>query len=346
MSTKARSGLEEISADGQFARKDAVWRNWVKEGDSQFPPEANRYHLYISHSCPWANRCHAVLRMKGLEKVISISVAHPTWQATRPGQDEHRGWAFASESDEPFTSPTGYGSFPATGCIPDTINNAKFVRDLYELAKDSDGKYTLPILWDVKTQTIVSNESADIISMLNSAFNQFSTNPQLDLNPENLRGKIEEINKWVYPGINNGVYRCGFAQTQTAYNAAFDELFDSLDKCEEMLSQSRYLCGETLTLADIRLFMTLIRFDLVYIVYFKADKKRLSVDYPNLFEYMKDLYQMPCIGETIDFYHIKTHYFSSHPNLNVYAIVPRGDVCDFNAPHDRARFDTPSAKKA
>jgi len=187
MSSKARTALDEIGADGHFARKEAAWRSWIKVGDSQFPPEGNRYHLYVSHACPWANRCHAVLRLKGLENVISVSVAHPTWQATRQGEDEHCGWAFASETDAPFTSSTGYGSFPATGCIPDPFYDAKFVRDLYELAKDTEGKYTVPVLWDTKTKTIVSNESADIMEMFSTAFDQFSEMPQLDLNPANLR---------------------------------------------------------------------------------------------------------------------------------------------------------------
>lgn len=338
---KARTALDEMSTDGQFKRKESVYRNWIRKG-GEFEPEAGRYHLYVSLACPWASRCVAVMNMKGLQDVIGLSVTHPTWQHTRPGQDEHSGWAFASPEDAPRASTTGHGSFGCEGCIPDTVTGAQFVRDLYEKVDDTFGKYTVPVLWDKKTGVIVNNESAEIVRMLNSEFNDLASNPGLDLYPEEMRAKIDEVNDWVYPSINNGVYRCGFATSQEAYDAAFQELFSALDRCEKILGEQRYIAGDRLTEADVRLFHTLIRFDEVYVVYFKTNRNFIH-ELPNLREYTKDVHQTPGVSASVNIQHIKFHYFTSHPKLNYYAIVPKGGEAWWEQPHNRAeRFPAPA----
>lgn len=332
----ARTALDETNPTGEFKRTEAGFRSIIEPG-GRFEPEAGRYHLYVSYACPWANRCLATLYMKGLEDVVGVSVVHPTWQRSRPGVpgDEHCGWAFRDPSDPPLSSATGYGSFSCAGCVPDTINGAKFVRDLYDLAHDTAGKYSVPVLWDKKERTIVNNESSEIIRMFNSAFNHLAKNPSLDLYPEDLKQAIDDANEWIYPTINNGVYRCGFATSQAAYDAAFGELFASLERCEEILSRQRYIAGPVLTEADVRLFMTLIRFDEVYVVYFKTNRKFIH-EYPNLRNYVRELHQTPGIGRSINMDHIKVHYFTSHPKLNYYAIVPGGAEPWWEQPHDRA----------
>jgi len=331
------TSLDLHNKDGHFVRKDAVFRNWI-EADGQFPPEANRYHLYVSLACPWANRCLAVMYMKGLEDVIGLSVVHPTWQKTREGQ-EHCGWVFANPTDPPLTSSTGHGSFDCAGCIPDTVNGSKFVRDLYEKAMDDPdytGVYSVPVLWDKKQGTIVNNESSEILRIFNSAFNDLAKNPGLDLCPPALSEQIEAVNKWVYPDINNGVYKCGFARSQSAYEAAFSTLFGALDRVEDILGKQRYIAGDVLTEADIRLFMTLIRFDEVYVVYFKTNKKFIH-QYPNMSNYVREIYQTPGVKESINMDHIKTHYFTSHPVLNHYAIIPVGGEPWWEVPHTRGK---------
>lgn len=333
--SKARTAVDETT-DGAFVRTAAGFRSMV--GEDGFDPEAGRYHLYVSLACPWANRCLAVLYIKGLEDAIGVSVVHPTWQRTRPDDptDAHCGWVFRAPTDPPLSSPTGMGSFGCEGCVPDGVNGAKTVRDLYELARDTTGKYSVPVLWDKKRSTIVNNESSEIIRMLNSDFNAFAKNPGLDLYPPALRGAIDAANEWVYPSINNGVYRCGFAQKQEPYEAAFRELFSALDRCEEILSRQRYLAGDVLTEADVRLFMTLIRFDEVYVVYFKTNGHFIH-EYPNLRGYVQDVYQAHggAIGRSISIPHIKTHYFTSHPTLNYYAIIPVGGEPWWEQPHNR-----------
>ncbi|KAG2426855.1 hypothetical protein HYH02_014708 [Chlamydomonas schloesseri] len=333
---KARTALDETSKTGEFKRTEAGYRNQIAPG-TRFEPEAGRYHLYVSLACPWACRCLSVLHMKGLADVIGVSVTHPTWQRTRPDDpaDEHCGWVFRSPEDPPLSSTTGFGAFPCTGCIPDTVNGAVNVRQLYDMANDTTGKYSVPVLWDKKEKTIVNNESSEIIRMFNSAFNDFAKNPGLDLYPEALRAAIDEVNAWTYPSINNGVYRCGFATSQAAYDAAFQELFSALDRVEDILSRQRYLVGDVITEADVRLFQTLIRFDEVYVVYFKTNKRFLR-EYPNIAGYVRELYQEPGMKPAVDMYHIKTHYFTSHPKLNYYAIVPRGGEAWWEQPHDRA----------
>lgn len=338
MAGQSRTALHETGKSGEFQRKDSVYRNWVKEG-GEYAPEAGRYTLYISYACPWANRCLAVRNLKGLEDAIDLSVTHPTWQRTRPDnpEDEHTGWTFASPDDPPFSSSTGFGSFDCRDCIPDPNVGAKSIRDLYDKVDDTNGKYTVPVLWDKETSSIVNNESADIVRMLNADFNSIAKCPEVDLYPEALRADIDAANEWIYPTINNGVYRCGFAQSQSAYETAFSELFASLDRVEDILSKNRYLTGSQLTEADIRLFMTLIRFDEVYVVYFKTNRNRLA-EMPNIKNYVQELYQMPGIKEAINIYHIKTHYFTSHPRLNYYSVVPHGGAPYWEEPHDRERL--------
>ncbi|GAX81783.1 hypothetical protein CEUSTIGMA_g9211.t1 [Chlamydomonas eustigma] len=317
--------LQPLTNNGAFKRTDAGFRNIITPG-GVFEPEAGRYHLYISLACPWAHRCLIMLNLKGLQDVIGLSIVHPTWQRTRPDhpEDHHTGWAFVSEGDEPlYSSPGGNGPFTNEGCIPDHVNEAKFVRDLYDMAGDTVGRYSVPVLWCKKVKTIVNNESSEIIRMLNTEFNSLAKNAGLDLYPSHLQQEIDEINSWVYPTINNGVYRCGFAAKQEPYEQAFDELFSSLDRCEDILSKKRYIAGDVFTEADIRLFVTLIRFDPVYVVYFKTNKKFLR-EYPNLREYVREIFHMPGVHETVDISHIKVHYFTSHQRLNYFSVVPKG----------------------
>lgn len=341
MAESPKTAVEEVKA-GAFVRTAAVHRNAVSAAPgSQYPPESGRYHLYISLACPWACRCYMVLKLKGLEHCIGVSITHPTWQRTRPEKDEHCGWAFADPKDGTvFASPAGHGKFGSEGCIP-CPEGSRFVRDLYEAAGTDGPKFTVPLLWDRRTRTIVSNESSDIIRMFNTEFDAFAKHPEVDLYPEPLRPAIDAVNAWVYEAINNGVYRCGFATKQEPYEEAFRGLFAALDRCEAILSRQRYLAGDRLTEADIRLFVTLIRHDPVYVVYFKTDGARIR-DYPNLRDYVRDLYSVPAIRETVDMRHIKVHYFTSHPALNQYAIVPVGGSAWWEEPSDRAsKFSAP-----
>ncbi|XP_027346741.1 uncharacterized protein LOC113858342 isoform X1 [Abrus precatorius] len=324
----ARSSLDEISDSGAFERSASTFRNFISSNpNSQFAAESGRYHLYISYACPWASRCLAYLNIKGLNKAISFSVVKPVFERTRES-DEYKGWVFPdSETDVP-------------GAEPDMLNGAKSVRELYEIASTNyTGKYTVPILWDKKRKTIVNNESSEIIRMFNTEFNNVAENPTLDLYPADLKAQIDEINEWIYDSINNGVYKCGFAKKQEPYNEAARQLYESLDKCENILSKQRYICGNTLTEADIRLFVTLIRFDEVYSVHFKCNKKLLR-EYPNLFNYTKDIFQIPGISSTVNMEHIKLHYYGSHPSINPFGIVPVGPSIDYSAPHDRERFSS------
>lgn len=338
---KARSALDEMSNTGEFKRTDSTYRDHVQKG-TRFEPEAGRYHLYIAYACPWASRCLAVRNLKGLQDAIGLSVTHSTWQRTKPDtKDEHCGWAFADPKDAPLHSSQGYGEFPADDCIPDTVNGAKFVRDLYEKVGDTAGKYTVPVLWDKKENTIVNNESSEIMRTFNSEFNNIAKNPELDLYPEDLRSAIDEVNSWVYPTINNGVYRSGFATTQKAYETAFNEVFASLDKAEQILSKQRFIAGNRFTEADLRLFVTLIRFDEVYYVYFKCNKRNIR-EYPHLQNYTREIYQMPGIKESVNMNHIKMHYYTSHAKLNYYAVIPKGlDGTNnkwWEQPHNRDSF--------
>ena len=302
---------------GKFVRTESSFRNWVTKdgsagpsGDAGFTAEPDRYHLYVSHACPWAHRALIFRALKGLEDVISVSVVHPLMPA--------ESWVF--------------GEYP--GATEDHINHAHYLYENYlKVDPDFDGLVTVPVLWDKKQQTIVNNESSEIIRMLNSAFDTFA-NAELDFYPEALRTEIDEINEPIYNNINNGVYRAGFARTQKAYDRAYDRLFNTMDELEDRLSKQRYLVGDQITEADWRLFTTLVRFDAVYYNHFKTNKKRL-MDYPNLWGYTRELYQVPGVAETVNMDHIKYHYFASHRSINPTGIVPKGPEIDFMLPHGR-----------
>lgn len=301
--------------NGAFVRADSSIRNWVRrDGSTPFRPEAGRYHLYVSYACPWAHRTLLARRLKGLTRAISVSVVLPVL-----GED---GWELRS----------GPGS--ATDALPN-------VRHLYEIYVRSDdtytGRVTVPVLWDRNTQSIVSNESSDIMRMFNDEFAAVARSG-VDLCPPEFRERIDALNDFVYDRINNGVYRCGFAATQEAYETAFARLFEGLEFVERTLSESRYLTGDACTEADWRLFPTLVRFDPVYALHFKCNKRRMS-DYPNLFGYLRELYQWPGVAETVNFEHIKEHYYRSHPHLNPGGIVPAGpDLSYLRWPHVRDQF--------
>lgn len=302
------------STGGRFVREDSQFRNRVTaDGSSGFRAEAGRYHLYVSLACPWAHRTLIFRRLKQLEDSISVSVVNPYM-----GKN---GWTF--EPDE--------------ACVADTINNKQYLYEIYLLAdKKYTGRVTVPVLWDKQECTIVSNESADIIRMLNSEFNACAEN-QIDYYPPHLRNEIDSINTRVYENVNNGVYRCGFATSQEAYEEAFGQLFDVLDELEKRLDKQRYLAGSQLTEADWRLFTTLLRFDPVYVGHFKCNRRRIA-DYYNLSNYLRELYQYPGIEPTVNFRHIKRHYYQSHPSINPSRIVPLGPEQNLHAAHDRSRL--------
>ncbi len=298
-------------ADGAFIRRDSVFRRWVTaDGSSEFPAESGRYHLYVSLACPWAHRTVIFRKLKRLEDVVSLTVVDPIRDA--------RSWAFRD--------------MPGAG--PDPINGFAFLSEAY-FATDPqyDGNVTVPVLWDKETRQIVNNESSEIIRMLGSAFDAF-TDAKHDYYPAELRDEIDAVNARVYPTVNNGVYRCGFAGSQRAYDRAFVELFESLDWLEDRLSRQRYLVGERTTEADWRLFTTLLRFDPVYVGHFKCNRNRI-VDMPNLWGFTRELYQWPGVAETVNFDHIRRHYYMTHPSLNPRRIVPGGPRIDFTEGHGR-----------
>lgn len=308
------------ASGGRFQREESGFRDWITKdgsagpsGSGGFKAEPNRYHLYVSLACPWAHRTMIYRKLKGLEDMISISAVHPFMR-------EH-GWTFAE----------------GTGVISDPIFNADYMHQIYTAAKsDYTGRVTVPVLWDKKTNTIVSNESSEIIRMFNSAFDDVGALP-VDFLPSELVDEIDELNAFIYPKVNNGVYRSGFATTQEAYEEAVTELFEALDTLEKRLADKRYLTGNTITEADWRLFTTLVRFDPVYVGHFKCNIRRI-VDYPNLWGYVRDLYQVPGIAETVNMDHIKTHYYASHDTINPTEIVPVGPAIDFDSSHDRAHL--------
>lgn len=312
------TGKSVIDKKGAFQRAQSAFRNWVTaDGSSGFKAEAGRYHLYVSLACPWAHRTLIFRKLKGLEDVISVNVVD--WML-----NFETGWEFNEKRD---------------ACTQDTENGCKLLKDVYKKADpEYDKRVTVPVLWDKQKKTIVNNESSEIIRMLNSEFNAFcktEEGKQLDLYPEKLRKEIDEINEWIYPNINNGVYRAGFATSQEAYDEAVNGLFEALDKVEGILSKQRYLVGPTLTEADIRLFVTLVRFDQVYEQHFKCNKKRI-MDYPNIWPYLRDIYQTNGIAQTVNMEHIKKHYMLSHRSINPYGIVSIGPDIDFKEPHQRA----------
>ncbi len=309
------------STGGAFKRSTAKYRNWITAdgsagptGDTGFKAESGRYHLYVSLACPWAHRTLVFRAIKDLTPHIGVSVVHPDMLGD--------GWSF----DTDFPGATG-----------DKLYDLPFARDIYLKADPkASGRVTVPILWDTQRETIVSNESSEIIRMFNSAFDDITGNTQ-DFWPVALRDEIEEVNTRVYDTVNNGVYKSGFATTQDAYEAAVVPLFDSLDRLEDRLSRQRYLVGDRITEADWRLFTTLIRFDSVYHLHFKCNRRRI-VDYPNLWAYTRELYQWPGVAETVNLDHIVRHYHYSHESINPNRIIPINPVLDFAAPHGRDRL--------
>ncbi len=306
------------STGGKFERSAAKFRNWITadgsagpSGEPGFKAESGRYHLYVSYACPWAHRALVFRAIKGLTDHIGVSVVHPEMLSD--------GWTFQTDFD---------------GATGDRLFDLPFARDLYtKAAPKFSGRVTVPILWDKHQNTIVSNESSEVIRMLNTAFDDITGNTD-DYWPEHLRDDIEPINDRIYDTVNNGVYKAGFATSQEAYADAVYPLFDSLDWIEDILSKKRYLMGDTLTEADWRLFTTLVRFDKVYHTHFKCNRRRI-VDYPNLWAYTRELYQFPGVADTVHFDHIVRHYHYSHDNINPHRIIPINPVIDFDEPHRR-----------
>lgn len=317
-----REGRDARTVNGEFVRREAQFRARVTaDGSSGFAAEAGRYHLYVSTACPWAHRTLIFRKLMALEEVISVSIVDPVVV--------NEGWAFGS----------------GAGCIPDTVNGFHHLHQTYAKSKpDYIGRVSVPVLWDKKTSVIVNNESSEIIRMLNGEFKAFARSHE-DYYPKALRADIDAVNELVYANVNNGVYRTGFATTQEAYERAFNALFGALDQLESRLARSRYLVGSRITEADWRLFSTLVRFDAVYHGHFKCNLRRI-IDYPNLSNYLRDLYQVPGVADTVDMEHIKRHYYASHRHINPTGIVPKGPELDFLAPHDRARKFAPAQRLA
>jgi putative glutathione S-transferase len=305
------------SKDGRFVRVETQFRNWITAdgspgptGAGGFRAEPGRYHLYVSLACPWAHRTLIMRALKGLEDAIGMSVVH--WLIA------DQGWEF---KDGP-------------GATGDRLYGLDYLHQLYTRARpDYTGRVSVPVLWDKERQTIVNNESPEIIRMLNAAFDQVGARGP-DYYPKPLRPAIDAVNDQVFEHVNNGVYKAGFARSQEAYDEAVTALFETLDALDERLSRQRYLAGDRLTEADIRLFTTLVRFDPVYVGHFKCNLRRL-VDYPNLWPYTRELYQHPAITPTVDFHHIKHHYYRSHESVNPTGIVPKGPIIDWDQPHGR-----------
>lgn len=298
--------------DGRFIREESQFRNWVTadgsagpSGEGGFKAESGRYHLYIANACPWANRAMIMRKLKGLEDMISVSVVNPLM-----GEN---GWTFEPEED----------------VVPDPVNDADFLYEVYtHVEPEYSGRVTVPVLYDLKQDTIVNNESSEIMRMLNSAFDEVGAK-EGDYYPEDLRGDIDTINERVYNAVNNGVYKAGFATKQKVYDEEVTNLFEALDELEERLETNQYLVGDQMTEADWRLFTTLVRFDSVYYTHFKCNIRRIS-DYKNLWRLTRELYNVPGISDTIHFRHIKEHYFRSHKNINPTGIVPVGPDLDFS----------------
>jgi len=303
---------------GKFERSIAQFRNWVTpegeagpSGKGGFKAEPGRYHLYVSYACPWAHRTLMMRELKGLTDMISLSVVHPLML--------EQGWTFATDFD---------------GATGDTLFGYDYFHQIYTRADPHySGRVTVPVLWDKQTNSLVSNESSEIIQMFNSAFDQLGAEPT-DYYPQALRAEIDRVNDWIYESVNNGVYKAGFATSQAAYDEAVERLFERLDEIEVLLSSQRYLAGAQMTLADIRLFPTLLRFDPVYVQHFKCDRKRIA-DYPALANYLRDIYQTPGIEKTLNLAHNRHHYYRSHATINPHGIISTGPIFDLNAPHGR-----------
>ncbi len=306
------------STGGAFKRSEAQFRNWITadgtpgpSGSGGFTAESGRYHLYVSYACPWAHRTLIFRELKGLSDHVTVSVVHPDMLSD--------GWSFETDDH---------------GATGDPLHGFERAHQIYTKADPHfSGRVTVPILWDKQKETIVSNESSEIIRMFNSAFDGITGNSD-DFWPAPIRDEIEDVNTRIYSNVNNGVYKCGFATTQEAYDAAVHPLFDTLDWLEDRLSSNRYLMGDRLTEADWRLFTTLIRFDPVYHLHFKCNRKRL-IDYPNLWAYTRELYQWPSVASTVNMNHIVRHYHYSHDSINPHRIIPINPEIDYHAPHRR-----------
>jgi putative glutathione S-transferase len=303
----------ESDEGGRFQRQDTTFREWVTQDDSTpYDPEAGRYHLYVSYACPWAHRTLAVRALQGLEDAIDVSVVDPFM-----GKD---GWQFSPDKD---------------GATRDKVHDSDYLREVYKEARqDFTGRVTVPVLWDKKTETIVNNESAEIIRMFDTVFDEVATNDEWELYPSDRADRIDEVIEAIYQPINNGVYRAGFAETQEAYDEAIDELFGALSHWDDVLGEHRYLCGDRVTEADICMFTTLFRFDHVYHTHFKCNVREIQ-DYPNLSGYVRDIYQLPGIADVSRLDHITHHYYRSHEHINPNRIEARGPDIDFDAPHGR-----------
>jgi len=305
--------VSQIDDEGEYQRRPTSFHFEIRtDGSTKFAPAAGRYHLYVSLACPWAHRTLVYRKLKGLEDAISVNVVDPFLPA--------EGWTFEQN---------------VAGATGDTVNHLHLMREVYcKASTEYDGSITVPVLWDKKLNTIVNNESSEIIRMFNSEFDAFGDS-SLDLYPEALAREIDELNAYIYPRINNGVYRCGFATTQEAYEEAYRELFEGLDEIDARLEGRRYLLGSQATEADWRLFTTLVRFDAVYVGHFKCNLRRIA-DMPNLHGYLRELYQVPGVAETVHLTHIKRHYYESHGTINPTGVVPVGPGLDLEAPHGRS----------
>jgi putative glutathione S-transferase len=306
---------ESTNEDGEFERQETSFRDWVQDDpDAEYSPEEGRYHLYVSWACPWAHRTLVTRALKGLDHAISVDVVDPYRQ--------NDGWEFAPEKE---------------GCTADSIHGADYLRQVYTAADpEFTGHVSVPVLWDRKAETIVNNESEEIMRMLDVAFDDIAAN-DVDLYPEGYQDDVDRIIDEIYEPINNGVYRAGFAETQGAYDRAVGELFDALDHWDDVLADQRYLAGDRLTEADVAMFTTLVRFDAVYHTHFKCNVRQIK-DYDNLWGYLRELYQLPGVTETVNLDQIKEHYYRSHTDLNPKQIVPAGPDIDFSAEHDRDRL--------
>ncbi|KAJ1831039.1 S-glutathionyl-(chloro)hydroquinone reductase [Coemansia sp. RSA 2706] len=316
MSTTASGDITKWAAkDGKFHRQVSSFRDFVEPSpDARFPAEAGRYHLYVSYACPWAHRTLIVRKLKGLENLIGVSVVH---YLLGPN-----GWEFASPDEVP-------------GATLDDVNGAKYIRELYFKAEPNySARFTVPVLWDKKQNTIVSNESSEIIRMFNTAFDELVA-PEyrgITFYPDELKEKIDDINGWIYDTVNNGVYKAGFASAQSAYEENCRALFESLERIEGILSSNEFLLGTRLTEADLRLFTTILRFDPVYHGHFKCNLKQIATGYPNILRWMREVYQLPGIKETVNMEHIKKHYYMSHVQINPTQVVPLSNGPDLDSP--------------
>ncbi|KAL3883115.1 hypothetical protein ACJMK2_029408 [Sinanodonta woodiana] len=313
---KAKTVDTLFDSKGGLVRKESLCRNWISaDGSTGFKAEPNRYHLYVAYACPWASRVILVRKLKGLEDVISMDVVD-----CLKGPE---GWRFSNKME---------------GSTLDTVNRCENLKEIYLLADpEYNGRFTVPCLWDKQKKTVVNNESSEIIRMLNSEFNAFCKTEEhrkLDLYPKHLQKEIDEINSWIYSDINNGVYKCGFARSQEPYDEAVHQLFLSLDRVEEILSKTRYLVGSQMTEADVRLFVTLVRFDKVYHGRFKCNKKMIK-EYPNMWGYLRDIYQTPGVSDTVKMDHIRTGYMVGQEMIKPYNIISVGPDLDFYEKHDR-----------